>query len=71
MIQLITGDIIRDILNIMFFLLLVTIFVGVFIDSRNQGVKVLSALGWAFIGSLAFPPFGLIFYVFYRRKRWL
>lgn len=68
---MITGDVFRQILNIMFFLLLITIFIGVFIDSRKQGASILSALGWAFISSIAFPPFGLIFYVFYRYKRWL
>ena len=68
---MITGDIIRNVMNTMFILLIVTIFVGVFIDSRKQGVKILSAIGWALIGSIVFPPFGLIFYVIYRNKRWL
>lgn len=68
---MVTGNIIRYVMNTMFFLLLVTIFVGVFIDCRKQGIKVLSAIGWAIIGSIVFPPFGLIVYVFYRNKRWL
>lgn len=67
--KLITADVIR-VLNIMFILLLmITIFVGVFIDSRKQGTSMISSLGWAFFCSFVFPPFGVIIYVIYRKKR--
>ena len=65
---MITTFTIRDILNVIIILLLISVFIGIFIDSRKHGAKIISALEWALIGTFVFPPVGLAIYILYRNK---
>lgn len=58
-------------INIIILISLLVIFIGVFFDSRKLGISTVSAVGWAAIASLFFPPFGFVVYIFYRNKKWL
>lgn len=40
----------------------------VFIDCRKHNWSFLTALFWGFFAAFCFPPFGLIYYIFYKKE---
>ncbi|GAV25417.1 hypothetical protein ciss_13500 [Carboxydothermus islandicus] len=61
-------DLIKGLFSIMVIGLIAIIGIFVFIDCRKHNWSFLTFLFWEFFAAFCFPPFGLIYYIFYKKE---